>query len=138
MRQIKFRGRDIETGEYIYGDFIHRGPEAGRPGIIDNFDYYHEVEPQSVVQRIASDKNYNGIYDGDEIRIDFDGAAKVIGEGLLLSTLKTTKPTADAKLYVEYSHYRYRLIWRTHNGRVDTGVDMASLETILPYVEVAA
>ena len=137
-RQIKFRGRDIETGEYIYGDFIHRGPEAGHPGIIDNFDFYHEVEPQSVEQRITLDKNYNGIYDGDEIRIDFDGAAKVIGEGLLLSTLQTLKPTADAKLYVEYSHYRYRLIWRTHNGRVDTGIDMASLETILPYVEVAA
>ena len=68
--------------------------------------------------------------------VEIDGAAKVIGEGLLLSTLQTVKPTADAKLYVEYSHYRYRLIWKTANGRVDTGVDMALLETILPYVEV--
>lgn len=135
-RQIKFRGKCVGNGECVYGDFIHRGPEAGHPGIIDNFDFYHEVEPQSVEQRITSDKNYNGIYDGDEIRIDFDGAAKVIGEGLLLSTLQTLKPTADAKLYIEYSHYRYRLIWRTHNGRVDTGVDMALLENILPYVEV--
>ena len=137
MRRIKFRGRDIKTGKYVYGDFIHRGPEAGRPGIIDCMDYYHEVEPDSVAQFTnCLDANGEEIYDGDEIRIDFDGAAKVIGEGLLLSTLQTVKPTADAKLYVEYSHYRYRLIWKTANGRVDTGVDMALLETILPYVEV--
>lgn len=136
MQTIKFRGRDIKTGEYVYGDYIHRGPEAGRPGIIDNYDFYNEVEPQSVVQRITSDKNYNGIYDGDEISIDYDAAAKVIGEGLLLSTIQKTKPTATAKLKVEYSHYRYRLIWHTDNGRVDTGIDLALIELILPYVEV--
>lgn len=138
MRQIKFRGKCIDNGEYVYGDFIHRGPEAGLPGIIDNFDYYHEVEPQSVVQRITSDKNYNGIYDGDEIRIDYDGAAKVIGEGLLLKQIEATKPTEGAKLKIKWEHYRYRLLWSTGNGRVDTGVDMALLEAILPYVEVAS
>lgn len=77
------------------------------------------------------------IKDGDGINIDYDAAAKVIGEGLLLSTIQKTKPTASAKLKVEYSHYRYRLIWSTDNGRVDTGIDMALLEPILPYVEVA-
>lgn len=135
MKEIKFRGKRVDNGEYVYGDLKHM--TSGRVGIhFSPSIACVEVDPESVSQRIVFDKNYNGIYDGDEIRIDFDGAGKVIGEGLLLSTLKTTKPTADAKLYVEYSHYRYRLIWKTANGRVDTGIDMALLETILPYVEV--
>ena len=86
--------------------------------------------------RICDCKN-GALYDGDEIRIDFEGAAKVIGEGMLLRQIEATKPTSDAKLKIKWEHYRYRLIWSTENGRVDTGIDMALLEPILPYVEVA-
>jgi len=136
MRQIKFRGRRVKDNGFVYGGrcIVLRG----RTLIHDEeTEQDVDVEPDSVAQFTnCLDANGEEIYDDDEIRIDFDGAAKVIGEGLLLSTLQTLKPTADAKLYVEYSHYRYRLIWRTHNGRVDTGVDMALLESILPYVEV--
>lgn len=139
MRQIKFRGIDIETGKYVYGDFINRGPLEGKPGIIDDADYYHEIEPESLAQYTeCNDGDGDEIYDGDTLEIDFEGAAKIIGDGLLLSTIAATKPTADAKLKVEWSHCRYRLIWRTHNGRVDTGVDLSLLDGILPYVEVEA
>ena len=137
MRQIKFRGKRVDNGEYIYGDLKHM--TDGCVGInISPYIPCEEVEPDSVAQRIVSDKNYNGIYDGDTIRIDYDAAAKVIGDGLLLRTIQTLKPSNDAKLKIEYSHYRYRLIWKTHNGRVDTGIDMALLETILPFVEVVS
>lgn len=137
MRKIKFRGRTFD-GKLIYGDFVHVVPQSSFPGIIDDDGFAHEVETNSVEQFTnCYDANGEEIYDGDEIRIDYEGAAKVIGEGMLLRQIEATKPTDDAKLKIKWEHYRYRLVWCTPNGRVDTGVDMALLEPILPYVEVA-
>lgn len=131
MRQIKFCGR-ADDGCIFCGDLIN---DDDRRLILTQDGGEFEVEPDSVGQLIGECKS-GDLYDGDEIRIDYDGVAKVIGEGLMLRTLKATKPTEDAKLKVEYSYYRYRLIWRTHNGSVDTGIDMALLAPILPFVEV--
>lgn len=135
--KYKFRGKRVDNGEYVYGDLKHM--TGGRVGIhfIPSIACV-EVDPESVSQRITYDKIHNGLYDGDEIRIDFEGAAKVIGEGMLLKQIEATKPTSDAKLKIKWEHYRYRLIWSTPNGSSDTGIDMALLEPILPYVEVAS
>lgn len=131
---IKFKGRDVATGEMVtsenYADY-------------DGITFLETFEATGLTWTEVKDvKQYltkcaNGeLYDGDEIRIDMEKAAQIVGEGLMLSTIKATKPTAEAKLYVEYSHYRYRLIWRTHNGRVDTGLDLALISNILECVEV--
>ena len=136
MRQIKFRGKREDDDRYIYGDLIE---DSQGLLIYNNLynEYARRIKPASVGQYIDDCKS-GELYEGDEIRIDYDAAAKVIGDGLLLRTIQTLKPSNDAKLKIEYSHYRYRLIWKTHNGRVDTGIDMALLETILPFVEVVS
>lgn len=67
MREIKFRGREVDTGRVVYGDFIHRGPEAGRPGIIDDEDFYHEVDPDTVAQLIGHDSQGREVYEGDKL-----------------------------------------------------------------------
>ena len=64
-RIIEFRARSIETGEYVYGDFIHRGPLEGKPGIIDDEDYFHEIDPVSLAQLVAVDFNGNAVFEGD-------------------------------------------------------------------------
>ena len=131
---IKFRGRDVATGEMVTSENY-----ADYDGItfLETFEAtgLTWTEVKDVAQYLTNCAN-GELYDGDEIRIDMEKAAQIVGEGLMLSTIKNTKPNDEAKLYVEYSHYRYRLIWRTPNGRVDTGLDLALISNILECVEV--
>ena len=81
MRQIKFRGRDIKTGNLVYGDYITPwADDQNYPRIRSTRDWYknnvghkvadcgyYDVFPDSVSQLIAVDKHGNEIYEGDEI-----------------------------------------------------------------------
>ena len=83
------------------------------------------------------DKHGKEIFEEDTLQIDFDKAQKVIGDGLLIRELEWSKPNqADARLKVEFRHARFRLVWRTHNGGVDTGEDVSYLIAIPQLVEV--
>ena len=70
-RPIKFRGRTPE-GQTVYGDFVHYVPMSSFPGIIDDEDFYHEVDPDSVAQLVGFDKHGCEVYEGD-FCLDADG-----------------------------------------------------------------
>lgn len=65
MRKIKFRGRCIGNGTFVYGDLTH------------NFDDVYvngwQVKPESVAQFVGHDKNGAEVYEGDKILIDDAG-----------------------------------------------------------------
>lgn len=81
-REIKFRGRSIKTGEFVYGDLIHPWAEDEKHMMIRVHLDYHEtkdgtaicgnipVEKDSVAQLIAVDLNGREVYEGDPIVYD--------------------------------------------------------------------
>ena len=62
-REIKFRGRDITTGDFVYGDLVH-----GNDTPIIRYDgkLWTHVDPDSVAQLVGRDRDGNEFYDGDK------------------------------------------------------------------------
>ena len=81
MRTIKFRGKRVDNGEYVYGDYLRpwegsakypqiRVTEDDHPdedGNIIAFCGRYEVEPDTVAQFVDYDRNGREVYVGDKI-----------------------------------------------------------------------
>lgn len=67
MRPIKFRGRDIDSGKSVCGDFVHVVPMSSFPGIIDCDGIVHDVAPDTIAQLVGYDSNGSEVYEGDTV-----------------------------------------------------------------------
>lgn len=68
-RPIKFRGRRVDNGEFVYGDLLHMTGE--RFGIIfDKRIAATEVAPETVTQLVGYDSNGREVYEGDKLAND--------------------------------------------------------------------
>ncbi|WP_297071270.1 YopX family protein [uncultured Duncaniella sp.] len=71
-RPFKFRGKDIHTGEWLYGDLVHSSDGRRTAILVNDRDSYDEceVQPRSVGQ-FTGHKDCNGheIYEDDIVFI---------------------------------------------------------------------
>ena len=66
MREVKFRGKSLNTGMWVYGDLQHKGKRA--------FIEY-EVDPATVGEYTGfQDKNTIEVYEGDVLTDKFEAS----------------------------------------------------------------
>ncbi|MGV6934082.1 YopX family protein [Paenibacillus sp. CMM36] len=66
MRDIKFRGKRLDNGEWVFGDIWQHN---GRVDIVDHRAQSHPVDPETVGQYTGTgDRHDKDIYEGDVLR----------------------------------------------------------------------
>lgn len=71
-RQIKFRGKRLDNGEWIYGDLIHI--DKSDIGIVTDYDYWQgcRVDPETVSQFVGiTDDSGRELYEGDILEANY-------------------------------------------------------------------
>lgn len=123
MREILFRGKCIDNGEWVDGDLIHNDNEDFPMSLIgslilsrdkhDNnisFDGYclYEVAPATIGQYTGlEDKNGTKIFEGDIVEIRFDRSVcpEVVGEVYFINGgfhIRSSDAGLSLLVYVQY------------------------------------
>lgn len=98
-RPIKFRGRRIDNGEFVYGDLMHF--QNGTVAIDVLKGGIFPVDPDTVAQLVGYDANGNEVYEGD-IVLRYDSReefAEAPENGVLREVVSYTQVNPDLEGY---------------------------------------
>ena len=85
MREIKFRGLDIDSGEEVFFDLEDILLDVA--GSYSEYVGLHNIDPESVAQFVGKDKHGREVYEGDILQMDWNGVhyeykAQLIGSAV--------------------------------------------------------
>lgn len=87
MREILFRGKRKDTGEWVFGDLVHSQYKLGDTcvGQYGNTVGIHQVSPETVGQFIGlTDKNDKKIFEGDFLKYQINIRTTIVGKIVFL------------------------------------------------------
>lgn len=114
MRTIKFRGKKLENGEWVYGDLLTNNPT---PQILAFYGQY-AVEKETIGQFTGLlDKNGKEIFEGDIIEIAKEMYAKVVWNKEKASfEYEYLHPTQIANTFYEFNMPYLSIVGNIHDN----------------------
>ena len=122
MREILFRGKRLDNGDWVYGYYVHIGPvSCQRAYIIPEYAsslYVNEVDPSTVGQYTGlKDKNGKKVFEGDIIRKTNKGRHPEI----FIANIRTCFYTNEEVYYSPCDHFtescEYEIIGNIHDNK---------------------
>lgn len=113
-REILFRGKRVDNGEWIYGNLTIWNDKSTSIDIMsDEYTPVYAVIPETVGQYTGlTDKNGGKIFEGDVIHVNYSITAPVsYGRGF-----RVVKHAVDYKAEVVFENYRFCL--KKSNGEI--------------------
>ena len=119
MREILFRGKQIDNGEWVYGDIRH--DYDGVPSCISYYCGSNPIIPESVGQYTElTDKNGRKIFEGDIVNVNTNKDTlchRYEGRNLVIRFDEYHRFVASGRLeYPLCNHYEWEVIGNIHDN----------------------